>query len=96
MILGDKGLGQVFNNRPESDDKMVAHPDHYQSKAGLETIDVIKAFTADLKGIEAVATGNVIKYICRWPHKNGIQDLKKAKWYLEHLINYLEQEKNNG
>lgn len=76
----------------ESDDKMVSHPGHYQSAAGLEVIDVIEAFTADLKGVQATDTGNVIKYICRWPHKNGIQDLKKAMWYLQHLINNVEKE----
>lgn len=68
----------------------VNHPEHYQTKDGLETIKVIQAFTAGLIGIEAVCTGNVIKYICRWKKKNGLQDLKKAKWYLEYLINYLE------
>lgn len=36
----------------ESDDKMVSHPSHYQSETGLEVIDVIEAFTFDLKGIE--------------------------------------------
>ena len=36
----------------ESKDKMVSHPDHYQSETGLEVIDVIEAFTFDLKGIE--------------------------------------------
>lgn len=68
----------------------VSHPEHYQSEMGLETIDVIKAFTFDLKGIEACDTGNALKYLCRWSKKNGIQDLKKAKWYIEHLINHLE------
>ena len=77
----------------ESDDQMVSHPQHYQSKSGLEVINVIEAFTADLKGIEATDTGNIIKYICRWKHKNGIQDLKKVIWYATHLINYLEREK---
>ena len=52
--------------------------------------DVIEAFTVDLKGIEATDTGNIIKYICRWKHKNGVQDLKKAMWYLQHLINHVE------
>lgn len=61
----------------ESDDKMVSHPSHYQSETGLEVIDVIEAFTFDLKGIEATDTGNIIKYACRWKNKNGIQDLKK-------------------
>lgn len=74
---------------------MVAHPPHYQTKNGLETIDVIEAFTDDLKGIEATDTGNVIKYICRWKHKNGIEDLKKARWYIDHLIKHVEKETNN-
>ena len=76
----------------ESNDKMVSHPDHYQSKNGLEVIDVIEAFTEGLDGIEATDTGNVIKYICRWKNKNGVQDLEKAKWYLTHLIEHLEKE----
>lgn len=80
----------------EVKDKMVSHPPHYQSETGLEVIDVIEAFTFDLQGIEAVDTANVIKYICRWSKKNGIQDLKKAMWYLNHLIERLEnKEKEN-
>ena len=81
-----------------SRDNMVTHPPHYQSKTGLETIDVIEAFTSDLKGIEATDTGNIIKYMCRWKSKNGLQDLEKAKWYLEHLIDRVkktEREKHN-
>ena len=73
----------------ESTDKMVSHPSHYQSETGLEVIDVIEAFTFDLKGIEATDTGNVLKYMCRWKNKNGLQDLEKAKWYLDHLIDHV-------
>ena len=73
---------------------MVSHPPHYQSKKGLEVIDVIEAFTADLTGIEATDTGNVIKYICRWKHKNGIEDLEKARWYLNHLIKKVKKTEN--
>lgn len=79
----------------ESNDKMVSHPSHYQSKSGLEVIDVIKAFTEDLKGIEAVDTANAIKYICRWKNKNGIQDLEKAIWYIQHLIDVLKTNKTS-
>ena len=87
-------LGLVIKAEP--DDKMVSHPPHYQSETGLEAIDVIEAFTFDLKGIEATDAGNVLKYMCRWKSKNGLQDLKKAKWYLEHLINHVEKlEKEN-
>lgn len=74
---------------------MVSHPPHYQSKTGLEVIDVIEAFTSDLKGIEATDTGNVIKYICRWNSKNGVEDLEKAQWYLNHLINHIKNKKEN-
>lgn len=88
----------VFNapvyNSPEQD--AVNHPQHYISETGLEAIDVIEAFTFDLKGIEAVCTGNILKYICRWKNKNGLQDLKKAQWYLERLIKHVETiEKEN-
>lgn len=75
----------------ESTDKMVSHPVHYQSETGLEVIDVIEAFTFDLKGIEATDTGNVIKYICRWKKKGGIQDLEKVLWYTQHLIDHLKK-----
>lgn len=67
-------------------DDMVKHPNHYRGKNGLEAWDVIEAFTSDLTGIEAFDIGNVLKYICRWKHKNGIQDLLKAKEYLDHVI----------
>lgn len=75
----------------ESNDKMVSHPDHYISSNGMEVIDVIEAFTSELKGVEATDTGNIIKYACRWKNKNGIQDLKKIMWYCSHLIEYLEK-----
>ena len=68
---------------------MVNHPDHYISESGIETIDVIKAFTKDIKDpFSAYCTGNIIKYICRWPNKNGLQDLEKAQWYLNALIEH--------
>jgi hypothetical protein len=70
---------------------MVSHPSHYQSKSGLEVINVIEAFTEDLTGIEATDTGNIIKYACRWKDKNGVQDLHKIIWYTTHLINHLEK-----
>lgn len=64
----------------------VNHPNHYKSNSGLETIDVIRAFTEGLNGMEAVDTANVLKYICRWKKKNGLEDLEKAAWYLNDLI----------
>lgn len=63
----------------------VNHPEHYQS-GGLETIDVISAFTQDCTPIEAFCIGNALKYLCRWKKKNGIEDLRKAQWYINYLI----------
>lgn len=37
------------------------------------------------------AEGNVIKYVCRWKDKNGVADLKKAKHYIEMLIEEAER-----
>ena len=74
---------------------MVNHPAHYKAVNGLEVIDVIEAFTAKLTGIQATDTGNIIKYICRWKEKNGLEDLKKAQWYLNHLISIIEKENEN-
>ena len=76
----------------ESDDKMVNHPSNY--KVGkYEAIDIINEATKDLTGMAAVDTSQVLKYILRWNKKNGLQDCKKAAWYLNHLIEYLEAQK---
>lgn len=74
----------------ENGESRVAHPAHYQTANGLETIDVMEAFTEDMVGYEAVCTSNVLKYICRWKKKNGLEDLKKAEWYLKRLIERIE------
>lgn len=62
----------------------VNHPDHYQGK--VECIDAIEAATEGLVGIEAVCTGNAIKYLWRWKKKGGRQDLEKARWYINKLL----------
>lgn len=82
----------MLKNLYECDDPMVSHPAHYQSKSGLEVIDVIEAFTENLKGIEATDTGNILKYACRWNDKGTpIKDVKKLIWYATHLLKHLEE-----
>ena len=89
-----KEPGESFNScRARNGFDMVNHPSHYKAKNGMEVIDVIEAFTANLEGYEATHTGNVIKYICRWKEKNGLEDLKKAQWYLNRLIENIEKNK---
>lgn len=65
----------------------VNKPDHY-TYGKLECIDVIKEITNgnDAIGIEAFCLGNVLKYLWRYKHKNGTEDLRKARWYLNRLI----------
>lgn len=89
-----KEPGESFNScRARNGLDMVNHPKHYKAKNGMEVIDVIEAFTANLEGYEATHTGNVIKYICRWKEKNGLEDLRKAQWYLNRLIENIEKNK---
>lgn len=68
----------------------INHPSYYQGES-METIDVIEDFTSKLRGVEAFDTGNCIKYLCRWSDKGGLDDLKKAQWYLNHLIEHVEE-----
>ncbi len=64
---------------------MVNHPSHYTS-GNIECIDALESATDGLNGIEAVCTANAIKYLWRWKRKNGTEDLKKPKWYIDKLI----------
>ena len=61
------------------------NPSHYK-QGEIECIDALAAATADLKGIDAVCTANAIKYLWRWKQKGGIEDLRKARWYIDKLI----------
>ncbi len=63
----------------------VNHPPHYTA-GGVECIDALEAATVGLDGIEAVCTANAIKYLWRWKRKGGVEDLRKARWYIERLI----------
>ena len=54
-------------------------PEHY-SQFEIEPFDFIQ------KNGLGFAEGNVIKYVCRWREKNGVEDLKKAIRYIELLI----------
>ena len=62
-----------------SSESKVNHPSHYNQ--GIETIDYIESWNMDFN------TGNVIKYVTRAGYKdNKLEDLQKAKWYLERVI----------
>ena len=66
------------------------NPSHYK-QGKVECIDAIESATVNKKGLDAVCTANVIKYIWRCEEKGGLEDLKKAKWYLEKMISSMEE-----
>jgi hypothetical protein len=65
----------------------VNHPAHY-NQGGIECIEAIKAATGS--GFVKYCTGNVIKYLWRYDNKGGVEDLKKAAWYLDRAIKEME------
>ena len=62
----------------------VIKPEHYQA-GGIETIDVIRAKLGPV-GFGYYCEGNVLKYLTRWRHKGGVEDLRKAGVYLDWLL----------
>ena len=66
---------------------MVNKPPHY-NQAGIECLDAIRAATNE--GYEFYLQGNILKYLWRYRYKNGVEDLNKAKFYLERLIEEVE------
>lgn len=67
----------------------VNHPSHYNN-GSVECIDAMEAATVNKSGAEAVCTSNIIKYLWRYEAKNGLEDVKKAQWYINRLIAELE------
>jgi hypothetical protein len=86
-MAGDKhcsNCGQGFGGRDSVPLDLVNEPPHYKTESGLEAIDVIEAFKLNYH------LGNVTKYILRAGKKDDtLQDLKKARWYLEREIKML-------
>ena len=67
----------------------VNHPTHYTSTK-IETIEIIRdKLTAE--AFEGFCIGNVLKYVTRYKLKNGLGDLKKARWYLDKIISVQEE-----
>ena len=76
---------QASEMRFDRDTAVVVHPPHYGGDTTYEAIKVIDAWGLGF------ALGNVLKYICRANRKdNLVQNLKKARWYLDHEIERLE------
>lgn len=68
----------------------VNNPAHYNS-GKVECIDALDSATVNKTGIEAICVANIIKYLWRYEQKNGVEDVKKARWYINRLIEVLEK-----
>ena len=66
------------------------NPSHYK-QGNIECIDAIESATINKVGLDAVCTANVIKYIWRFEDKGGVEDLNKAMWYLQRMIQHNEK-----
>ena len=76
---------EFAKKQSSSKKETVDHPDHYNK--GIEVIDYIDSWDFNF------TIGNIIKYVSRYKHKeNPLEDLKKAKWYLDRLIKKYEDE----
>lgn len=65
-------------------------PDYYDGAGGMQPFDVIDAFNLDFY------EGNVVKYIIRWRRKNGVDDLRKARTYIDECIKRAEGDIKGG
>lgn len=81
----DKGNNE---NAPQNGADAVSHPSHY-TMGGVECIDAIRAALGQ-EGFQEYCRGNVIKYLWRWRHKGGLEDLEKARVYQNWLIESVE------
>lgn len=67
----------------------VNHPSHY-NESGIECIDAIEASLGS-DGFQAYCKGNCMKYLWRYQYKNGLEDLQKARVYLNWMIESMEK-----
>ena len=89
-------LSEPMTDTTKSD--AVNHPSHYTYGGKWEAIDIIES--AVVRAPDVVVAGlhwNVLKYILRLWHKaDPLQDARKARWYLDRMISFLEARANDG
>lgn len=99
-IRVDDGVYRVINDNydftiiewnavPEYAEDTVNHPTHY-NYGDIEVINFIEQVTQHYNANVAYHIGNAIKYLARSPHKNGKEDVAKAKWYIERAFDKWE------
>lgn len=89
-FCGDSCLWHEHNEplKAKSEEDKINHPLYYGGDTTYETIKVLKAWMT-VEEYHGFMLGNTIKYLSRWGKKGGVEDLKKAKWYLDKLLEEL-------
>lgn len=80
----------MFLSRDIKIDENKIHPNHFKHQK-IETIDMLED-QLDKEALEGFFKGIIIKYLLRYKYKNGLEDLKKANYYLDRFINRLKSE----
>ena len=88
--LNEEAYRELFEPVKPTENDNVNHPLHY-TRGSIECIDAIEASMppAEFRG---AMKANIIKYLWRYEHKNGLEDLKKARFYLERMIASYEKD----
>lgn len=91
----DRDWNPQFFTRADKEVSDVIHgPSHYSWRGFGDSLGIIKEFVkAQTDSYLSFCEGNVFKYLYRYPKKNGVEDLKKAREYLKRMIEHLEDEK---
>jgi len=91
MTSPNDDLSYIFNPdyedmvwTPSTDKSNVEHPTHY-NQGDIECIDAMLA-AGGKDSVKSFCHLSCFKYLWRFKHKNGTEDLKKAEWYLKKLI----------
>lgn len=72
-----------------SQSDVINSPSHY-TQGSMEVIEAIEGLGLDYH------EGTVLKYLARWRYKNGVEDLHKARWFINRLIEIQEKEERYG
>lgn len=90
MLIGINDVHESNDLQQRKRKDNVNHPTHY-TQGKVEVIEFIEQVTKDYNANVAYHIGNAIKYLARSPHKNGKEDVAKAKWYIERAFEYWDK-----
>lgn len=82
------GAGNPNWEPQKAEPDIINQPAHYTGRGGIKPLDFITSNKLDF------FEGSIVKYVYRYPFKGGVEDLKKARRFLDKMIERLEGEQN--